>query len=211
MNASDHEDGGLRVWDHTGKPLWRGDGRGRAPVVADLDSDGDLEVLTQTKAYHHDGTDTGWSYQAVNPNGASVADLDGDGDMEVLLGSSNSDGLLAYHYDGTPVAGFPLFVDRYHKDVWMTPVITDLDRDGDVEVVVGGDYLAAWDLFGTYDPTKVEWGMYRHDPYRTGNYHTKINYPPVWNVPPRERDLRTRAGERVLCPSRRPGAQVCEV
>ena len=85
----------------------------------------------------------------------------------------------------------------------MTPVISDLDSDGDVEVVVGGDYLAAWDLSGAYDASKVEWGMYRHDAYRTNNYHTNINYPAVWNVAPedevfvrgRESEFFIRAGD----------------
>ncbi len=52
----------------------------------------------------------------------------------------------------------------------MTPVLADLDRDGDIEIIVTGAYLAVWDLPGTYDPTRVEWPMYQHDPQRVGRY-----------------------------------------
>jgi subtilisin family serine protease len=175
---------GLSVWRNDGSPLWHGSGRGRAPVVADIDGDGDPEVLTQTKAYHHDGTDTGWSYTVTNPNGLSVGDIDGDGDMEVLIGGANSDGLRAFHHDGSPVDGFPLFIDPVYRLVRMTPVLADLDRDGDIEIITGGRHLAVWDLYSAYDPANIESSMYRYDPYRTGCYNANINLPPVWYVAP---------------------------
>lgn len=161
---------GLKVWNHRPELLWTGVGRGRTPIVADLTGDGLPEVLTQATAYFADGTWTGWSYATTNPNGVSVADIDSDGDMEVLLGASGSEGLLAFHHDGTPVDGFPLFIDPQLKHTFMTPVLADLDGDGDIEVVVTGAYLAVWDLPGVYDAAAVEWPMYQHDPGRVGRY-----------------------------------------
>ena len=177
---------GLQVWDHTGRLLWTGSGRGRDPVVADLDGDGDLEVLTQTKAYHHDGTDTGWSYSVINPHGVSVADIDADGSMEVLIGAANTDGLAGFRYDGTPLPEFPLYVDPWNKQILMTPVLADLDGDGDLEVTSTGTYFTVWDLPGRYDAANIEWGMFRHDPYRTGCYNNEINLPPVWFTAPED-------------------------
>ncbi len=161
---------GLKVWNHRAELLWTGVGRGRTPIVADLTGDGLPEVLTQAAAYFPDGTWTGWGYRTTNPNGVSVADIDSDGDMEVLLGGSGSEGLLAFHHDGTPVDGFPLFIDPQLKHTFMTPVLADLDGDGDIEVVVTGAYLAVWDLPGVYDAAAVEWLMYQHDPGRVGRY-----------------------------------------
>jgi hypothetical protein len=146
----------------------------------------------------------------VNPNGASVGDIDGDGDMEVLIGGSRNEGVKGFHHDGRSVAGFPLYVDPSSRSSMMTPVLADLDRDGDVEIIARAPYLAAWDLPGDYDPAKIEWGMYQHDPYRTGNYNANINLPPVWYIAPEHRvfvrnvdnELRARAidpeGTRVL-------------
>jgi hypothetical protein len=166
-----HDDGaGLKVFDYRGRLLWAGHGRGRTPVVADIDGDGLPEVLTQATAYHHDGSWTGWVYWSTNPNGLSVGDIDSDGDMELLLGGSGSDGLRAYHHDGMPVDGFPLFVDPDLRHTSMTPVLADLDRDGDLEITVTGAYLAVWDLPGGYDPARIEWPMYQHDAQRMGGY-----------------------------------------
>ncbi|UCC32230.1 MAG: VCBS repeat-containing protein, partial [Phycisphaerales bacterium] len=185
VNAHDSEPGdGLQVWDHTGSLLWTADGSGASPVIADLDGDGDLEVLTQFGAFHHDGTDTSWTYGVVSPNGVSVGDIDGDGDMEVLIGAGGSDGLRGFHYDGSPVAGFPLFIDPWARHTSMTPVLSDLDRDGDMEVTVTGQHFAVWDMYGDYDPNKIEWSMHRHDLYRTACYNTLINLPPVWFAAP---------------------------
>ncbi len=178
---------GLYVWDHAGNLQWTATSGGGSPVIADLDGDGDLEVLTQTTAFHHDGTPTGWYYNVRVAGGASVGDIDSDGDMEVLIGGAGGDGLRGFHYDGTPIDGFPLFIDPQHKHTSMTPVLADLDRDGDVEVTITGAYFAVWDLYGRYDRARVEWGMYRHDPYRTNCYNPDFNLPPVWYAAPEDR------------------------
>jgi hypothetical protein len=157
---------GVKVFDYRGELLWTAGGRGRTPAIADIDGDGDLEVLTQSTAYHHDGSWTGWNYSSANPNGISVGDIDADGYKEILLGGSGSDGLRAYHHDGTPVDGFPLYVNPNLRHTYMTPVLADLDRDGDLEVTVTGAYLAVWDLPG--DLGKVDWPMYQQDGHRAG-------------------------------------------
>ncbi len=185
LNTYDSESGGgLQVWDHAGALLWAGPGTGRSPVVADLDGDGDLEVLTPMNVYHHDGTDTGWSYHVVaGPHGCSVGDLDGDGDMEVLLAGR---GLWVFHYQGGGFYGVPRAIDPSYPLLRTTPVLADLDRDGDIEVITSGGYLAVWDVYGNYDPANIEWSMYRHDPYRTGCYNPRFNLPPVWYAAPED-------------------------
>ncbi|MGD2109761.1 MAG: S8 family serine peptidase [Phycisphaerae bacterium] len=180
---------GLRVWDHAGRLLWTGSGRGRDVVVGDLDDDGDLEVLTQTKAYHHDGTDTGWTYSVANPKGTSIADIDGDGRREVLIGGAGGDGLRGFEHDGKVIPGFPLYVDPLNRYTWMTPVLADLDGDGDIEAVTTGHYFAVWDLPGRFDRGRADWTMFRHDPHQTGCYNNGTSLPPVWFIAPGDRSF----------------------
>jgi subtilisin family serine protease len=59
-----------------------------------------------------------------------IEDIDGDGKSEILIGSYG--GLLyAWHDDGSPVSGWPVFVGGH----MFTPSIGDVDNDGSVEIV----------------------------------------------------------------------------
>ncbi|MBK8978988.1 MAG: VCBS repeat-containing protein [Planctomycetes bacterium] len=118
-----------------------------APVAADLDGDGRLEVLIQERAYpigyvhafRLDGTPFGANWpQALDhvPAGTpAVGDLDGDGAPEVVTISYQS--LFAFHADGTPVQGFPFDVAAAYdaRFSYQSPVLADIDRDGFLEIV----------------------------------------------------------------------------
>ena len=76
-----------------------------SPALADIDSDGDIEIVaaayTGVFAWHHDGTllpdyplETGWSRSSP-----TITDLDGDGDIEILIGSMD-DNLYAWDLEG---------------------------------------------------------------------------------------------------------------
>ena len=136
------------VWHHDGTPMsgWPqmpgSDNRLTTPALADLDADGDLEIVVgsidgRVYVYEHDGAlATGWPQVAGDSiNGApAAADLDGDGDREVV--ACSYDGLTwAWHHTGALVSGWPQFTGSS----FASPLLVDLDADGQREVVVNSD------------------------------------------------------------------------
>ncbi|MBN9425418.1 MAG: PASTA domain-containing protein [Burkholderiales bacterium] len=118
--------------------------RQSAPVVADLDGDGQVEIISGTDVFKH--VDGQWTlaWQVVDygdrllydPISVSVADLDGDGKAEVILqamwvqNSANFSGFLIYRHDGTLLRAFPVQTSSLGM-----PTIADIDGDGAPEIV----------------------------------------------------------------------------
>jgi hypothetical protein len=96
-----------------------------AVALADLDNDGDVEILAGNQVVDHLGT-TLWV--APNYNGSIdiplAADLDGDGDLEVLHGAD------AFHHDGTVYYNSPAGIGH--------PSVANLDDDPEPEVLLAG-------------------------------------------------------------------------
>ncbi len=130
------------------------------PVFADLDADGDEDLLLSNKISTHD-FNTGvihyfentsvtghlrWEQrEPLNIGGhynlaPAVADLDADGDLDMLVGTWNR-GSLYFRNDGTP--GVPDFVLDESRTVTLTrgsnstPVLVDIDADGDLDLFIG--------------------------------------------------------------------------
>ena len=86
-------------------------GRANFVYTADVDGDGDMDVLSASKYddkiawYENDGSESFTEHViSRNANGAfSVhsADVDGDGDMDVLSASYNDDKIAWYENDGS--------------------------------------------------------------------------------------------------------------
>jgi len=142
------------------------------PVIADLDNDGQLEVVASTSA-DYDGLNEGtifvWNedgsdmapfpkiYQIAGhfldfASTPAVGDLDGDRDLEILVGFKDGS-LHALHHDGTDVVGWP---KQVHSDFTVFGVILgDIDADGRTEVVASStNSLAvfAWESDGSLMP-----------------------------------------------------------
>ncbi len=134
-----------------------------SPTIADVDEDGDAEILIvfngELLVYNHDGTYLeGWPKKVNNPYAGmpnpapAVADLDRDGFMEIIVGNESA-WLHVFHHNGSYFEGWP----RKIVDVSGTshlyegvPTVADINNDGDLDIVVGVYLtLVVVDLYGT--------------------------------------------------------------
>ena len=121
----------------------------RSVHTADMDSDGWMDVVAVAK----EGDDVSWWVNDGTPGGANwteytidgsfngaddvfTVDIDDDGDLDVIAGSgANSDDLLWWINDGTPTDASWTEVVIAACDQCESVFATDMDDDGDVDIV----------------------------------------------------------------------------
>jgi hypothetical protein len=126
------------------------DNAGYGMSLADIDSDGYLEIITNATdfnppnfntillIYEHDGSiKEGWPKylegKLIN-SPITPADINGDGQLELLY---QSDSLTAVDMDLNPLPGWPtspLSPEGIHGSIFSDPVVLDIDGDGDMEI-----------------------------------------------------------------------------
>ncbi len=147
--------GHVLVVEHDGNILWDRDVSpyfgmapnkqmlNSTPAVADIDNDGNLEVVVGAGTLspevctqggvivlnHLGDKEPGWPQLsedwAIEPTGCrdtvysspAVGDMDGDGDMEIVVGGFDMT-IRAWHHDGTPLSGYPPDSYLYEELGW---------------------------------------------------------------------------------------------
>lgn len=158
--------------------------RAYSPTIGDIDRDGDLEIVFGTgkgesvsakiNVIDHNG-DSVFSYPVDGTicSSPTIADIDGDTKMEIIFSFIGETTLFNYYgvyiinHDGTPF--FQQCIPIYNGSK-SSAAIGDIDDDGDVEIVLGGNdsQLHVWDFWG--NPFHFEWTMFRYDHNHTGLY-----------------------------------------
>lgn len=184
----------LYVWDSAGnaKPGWPiniGYIRLSSPSVADLDLDGDLEIVVggwstnpygeEIHALHHDASAAAGFPVILNnsPSGnvnstCTTGDIDGDGFPEIVIKAVNN--IFALNHDGSIAAGFPVFIDdeNHSGTTSPTPAIGDPDGDGLAEIFAASSFnnVTLLDQDGVYSDDVMPWPTFRLDPLNRGHH-----------------------------------------
>ena len=129
-----------------------------APAFADLDADGDLDLLLGTWndgiAWYRNEGDPGAPHFVLQQrayirltrgshNTPALVDIDDDGDLDLFVGETSGT-INFYRNTGTPSAPVFEFVSDEYAGIDVgrrsVPTFIDTDRDGDLDMIVGSEY-----------------------------------------------------------------------
>lgn len=134
-------DGRTRAYDASGAPLWTSQTNGCSmPAIADLDQDGQPEVIVEGGILDGKTGATKWPFPG-NIGNFAVYDIDGDGFLDIVTGSRVYDRHGELVYDAKSHGGYV--------------AVGDFDNDGNPEVVAidtANHAFSIWHLVPDDDP-----------------------------------------------------------
>ena len=150
--------------DYAGWPLNLGVTVQASPAVGDVDDDGTLEIVVTSRNDQLHVFEVNGTYQAGFPTQApsratdmgpspALGDLNGDGKLEIVVPTvphASQGGLPATQLRVYDWQGLVLFTKPLGNQTHSSPVLADLDGNGNTDVVIGGEtgVLYAWDANG---------------------------------------------------------------
>lgn len=156
------------IWSHHIPRLADVEG---SPIIADITGDGKGEIICGymnglTVLDSLGNVCPGFPDLSHDAKLAIAADVDSTGGVDIVSGSTDWH-LYAYSGSGVQATGFPILLG---SRVESCPAVYDIDNDGMLELMVGGnDYQ-----FNVFDlkSTRFTWPRFRFDPYNTGTYNS---------------------------------------
>lgn len=162
------ENDGGRPATFTLRPVTATVNEPRAAFAADLDGDGDVDLLSASSQddriawYENDGADDPTFTQITISTAADgaydvvAADLDGDGDIDVASSSIIDDKIIWYENDGAVEPSFTAITITTSADGAREVNVADLDGDGDLDLLSAnteGGTVSWYENDGAADPT----------------------------------------------------------
>lgn len=184
----------LSIFGNNGELLLEKEGVGSCILsLCDFEQDSKLEIVTRNR------DEDGEYIQVLNNNGGiirryhfkesgfpyaaatSVVDIDNNGSPDIIASYGRIYAFDTYYdqNDGL-IEGWP---KHTNGRVIGSPCISDLDGNGDLEVVAGDEngIVYIYHIEGSmgYDKNLMQWPMFQHDAQHTGCYSSSKNNPPI--------------------------------
>jgi hypothetical protein len=182
--------------DSDGTQIWsvpvRGGGFGGPPTIANFDNDPEPEigVAGRTRYTVYDVNNGAMVFSntiqelSSSRTGSSVFDFDGDGQAEVVYNDENT--LYVYSYVGTSSAAVVWSAPNPTLTAHEYPVIADVDRDGNAEIIVGANNFGRaasgrglrvyGDVQDNWVPTRTIWNQHSYHLTNVDN-DGRVPYP----------------------------------